>query len=267
MEQRNEAFPSALEATFLIVGLFAVELLIGAALHDVKSISGIDLSDVSGVIAVLGNGVLFSALLHYKRMSYASLFHSSKTSVVATVGILAVPILCIVPGITLAVWTFQSVLEQLFPLARWQQAMFDQMMSNGLAAVVTGCVIAPVLEEMLFRGIILRSFLHRYSRRDAILASAFLFGLAHLNIYQFAVGVGLGIILGWLYERTRSLWPCILLHSSYNSLVSTIYFALKSQELGQGWQPSVAFWAIAFTFAFFGTLLLQRLLISRRAES
>jgi hypothetical protein len=62
MEQRNEAFPSALEATFLIVGLFAVELLIGAALHDVKSISGIDLSDVSGVIAVLGNGVLFSAL-------------------------------------------------------------------------------------------------------------------------------------------------------------------------------------------------------------
>lgn len=267
MEQRNETFPNAFEATFLVVGLFVVEFLIGAVLHDVKSISGIDPRDVLGVIAVLGNGVLFSALLHHKRMSYAALFHSSKTSIVATVGILAIPILCIVPGIGLAVWTLQSVLEQLFPLARWQQAMFDQMMSNGLASVVTVCLVAPVLEEMLFRGIILRSFLHQYPRRNAILASAFLFGLAHLNIYQFAVGVALGCFLGWLYERTRSLWPCILLHASYNSLITAIYFAFLSQESGAVWQPSPAFWAIAFTFAFLGTLLLQRLLVPRRAAS
>jgi len=267
MEQRNETFPNALEASLLIVGLFVVELLIGAALHDVKSISGIDPRDVSGVIAVLGNGVLFSALLHYKRMSYASLFHTSKTSVVATVGILIVPILCIVPGITLAVWTLQNVLEQLFPLARWQQAMFDQMMSHGLASVVTGCVIAPVLEEMLFRGIILRSFLGQYSRRGAILGSAFLFGLAHLNIYQFAAAVALGAISGWLYERTRSLWPCILLHASYNSLVTAIYFVLTGQESVAVWQPSAAFWVLAFTFAFLGTLLLQRLLAPSRTAS
>jgi len=261
MEQRNETFPNAIEAGLLIVGLFVVEFLIGAALHDVRSISGIDPRDVLGVIALLGYGVSFSVLLHYKRMSYASLFHSSKTSIVATVGILAIPILCIVPGIVLAVWTLQSVLEQLFPMARWQQAMFDQMMSNGLASVVTGCVIAPVLEEMLFRGIILRSFLHQYSRRDAILGSAFLFGLAHLNIYQFAVGVALGCISGWLYERTRSLWPCILLHASYNSLVTIIYFVLTGQGVEAAWQPSAAFWAIAFAFAFLGMFLLQRLLV------
>lgn len=267
MKQRNESFPNALEATLLIVGLFVVEFLIGAALHDAKSISGIDPRDVSGVIAVLGNGVLFSALLHYKRMSYASLFHSSKTSVVATVGILAIPILCIVPGMGLTVWTLQSVLEQLFPLARWQQAMFDQMMSNGLASVVTVCLVAPVLEEMLFRGIILRSFLDQYSRRNAILASAFLFGLAHLNIYQFAVGIAIGSFLGWLYERTRSLWPCILLHVSYNSLVTAVYFANLSEESGAVWQPSPAFWAITFSFAFLGTLLLQRLLVPNRATS
>jgi uncharacterized protein len=267
MAPQNDAFPSLLEATFLIVGLFAVEFLIGAAIHDVKSISGLDPRDAWGIITVLGNGVLFSALLNFKRMSYASLFHSSKKSAVATVSILALPILCIVPGVTLAVWTLQRVLEHFFPLDAWHQAMFDQMMSNGLGLVVTVCVIAPVLEEMLFRGIMLRSFLHQYSRRNAILASSILFGLAHLNIYQFAVGVALGSISGWLYERTRSLWPCILLHASYNSLVTVIYFWLTSQKPEEGWQPSVAFWIAVFTLAFLGTNLLHRFLVPRRASS
>lgn len=260
MSRQNETFPSAPEATLLVIALFVAEFLIGAALHDVQSLSGIDPRDAAGAIVVLGNGVLFSVLLHYKRMSYASLFHSSRTSVTAILGLLSVPILCIVPGLTLAVWALQTVLVHLFPVASWQQAMCERMMSNGLASIVTVCIIAPLLEEMLFRGIILRSFLHRYSRRQAILASAVLFGLAHLNIHQFAVGVIVGCISGWLYERTRSLWPCILLHGAYNSLAMVIYFMLTTQVNDEAWQPPTSFWITASMFAFFGTVLLRRVL-------
>lgn len=213
-----------------------------------------------GAIAVLGNGVLFSLLLHFKRTTYSSLFHSSKTSVAAVLGTLTLPILSIVPAMTLAVWTVEAVLVQIFPVSRWQEAMFDQMMSNGIASVVTVCLVAPVLEEMLFRGVILRSFLHQYSRWTAILSSAFLFGLAHLNVYQFAVGLIIGTTLGWLYERTRSLWPCILLHGAYNIAVTAIYYAEKDGEVAQGWHPSLAYWATAFAFATIGTTWLQRLL-------
>ena len=260
MNRERENFPTAIEATFLVISLFAIEFAISAFLHDIKSVSGIDPRNVAGAIAVLSNGVLFTVLLHFKRTTYSSIFHSSKKSVAAVMLSLSLPVLMIIPAMTLAVWTVEAVLFQFFPVAHWQEAMFDHMMSNGFASLVTVCLLAPVLEEMLFRGVILRSFLHQYSRWTAILGSAFLFGLAHLNVYQFAAGLFIGTILGWLYERTRSLWPSILLHGAYNIAVTAIYYAEKNGELAQFWQPSLEYWTTAFAFAFVGTISLQRLL-------
>ena len=70
---------------------------------------------------------------------------------------------------------------------------------------------------MLFRGIILRSFLQQYDRRSAMLGSAVVFGFAHLNSLQFVLAFTMGLVFGWLYERTRSLWPGILLHMAFNT--------------------------------------------------
>lgn len=267
MEQRNKTFPGAFEATFLIIGLFVTEYLIGALLHDLRSLSGIDPRDIEGAIALLGNGILFTGLLHYKRMDYASLFHPSKVSVMATVGTLGLPILFIIPALVLTVWTIEAILVTAFPLAHWEQVMFERMMSGGAISVISVCLLAPVLEEMLFRGIVLRSFLHQYSRTTAIVGSAVLFGLAHMNIYQFAVGVIFGCISGWLYERARSLWPCILLHLSYNSAVMVIYYIYGAQLGNDLWQPSIMFWTVAFLLGFCGTFLLQRLLIPSRVSA
>ena len=260
MDSRNETFPSGLEAAFLIVGLFVVEYLLGALLHDVRSLSGIDPRDIEGAIAVLGNGVMFTVLLYYKRMTYRSLLHPSKTSVVATMGTLAIPLLCIVPALVLTVWTIDVILVATFPLAHWEQAMFKRMMSGGMPSVVTVCLLAPALEEMLFRGVVLRSFLHQYSRTTAFVGSAVLFGLAHLNIYQFVVGLIFGCISGWIYERTRSLWPCIFLHASYNSAVMVVYYTYGAHIGGNIWQPSTEFWIVAFLLGFIGALFLQRFL-------
>jgi membrane protease YdiL (CAAX protease family) len=89
-----------------------------------------------------------------------------------------------------------------------------------------------VLEEMLFRGVILRAFLRRYPAGIAIVHSSAIFGLAHLNLYQFLVGLMLGLLLGWLYERTRSLWPCIALHGAYNSAVTFLPPSSRADEGG-----------------------------------
>lgn len=261
MNHNNEEFPSAIEAVFLVLGLFAAEYIVRAALLDLRSFSGMDPRDIVGIVALLGNCVVFSVLLYYKRMTYASLFHPSSQSVTATITVLTMPVLLIVPGLLMAVSTIQAILVWMFPLSHWHQAMFEQMMSSGVASVITVCILAPVLEEMLFRGIILRSFLRRYRRSYAIVGSAALFGLAHLNVYQFAVGLVLGLISGWLYERARSLWPCIFLHAAYNSAVMWVYYS--SQSTGQNivWQPPVAFWIGAFILMFVGISLLQRLLV------
>ncbi len=267
MKEQNEEFPSILEAVFLVIGLFIAEYLISAILFDLRFLSSVDPRDIAGVVAILGNGILFSVLLHYKRMSYRSLFHPSPNSVAATVGTLALPVLFVIPGLLMTAWTIQDVVQWAFPMSYGEQATFDKMMSNGLTSVITVCILAPFLEEMLFRGIVLRSFLRQYRRPHAILASAILFGVAHLNIYQFPGAVIIGIFSGWLYERTRSLWPCILLHAAFNSAVTWMYLSLGTGKAAGTWEPSMFLWIAAFVLAFVGVSLLQRLLDSRKAAA
>jgi len=265
IRERYARFPSVVEAFFLIVALFAAEYVVGAALRDLRGLSGIDPRDISGVVTVLGNGILFSVLLYYKRMSYASLFHPSTNSVRATVGTVCLPILLMIPASTLAMSALVAMLEWFVPTSRWEDAMFERMMSNEFAAIVASCVLAPFLEEMLFRGVILRSFLQQYSRQRAFLYSAALFGLAHLNIYQFTVAFLGGIFLAWLYERTRSLWPCILLHGAYNSLVTWGWYASSRAEQGIWEATPLAMGVISLLLAFAGFSLLRRFLGARES--
>ncbi len=83
---------------------------------------------------------------------------------------------------------------------------------------ITQILIAPVIEETIFRGIILHSFLKSMSPRKAILISSALFAFCHASPYQLMVAFLLGILQGWLYWRFQSLVPAIAIHMSANSL-------------------------------------------------
>ncbi|WP_346779543.1 CPBP family intramembrane glutamic endopeptidase [Burkholderia sp. Ac-20345] len=111
------------------------------------------------------------------------------------------------------------------------------------------CLVAPVLEEMLFRGIMLRSFLRQYPPGTAIAHSAAVFGLAHLNVYQFVLAFGIGLLIGKLYAATRSLLPGILLHAFYNTIVVIVAlktpFDLTRESLVKIWPISWGFGALA----------------------
>jgi membrane protease YdiL (CAAX protease family) len=261
MKELHERFPSAVEALFIVVALIGLEFVIGAAFRDSSRLSGLDPRDLDGVVVLLGNAVLFVALMHYKRIDYGALFHPSSNSVRATVSTLSVPILLLVPALLLAVWAAMSVLVWAIPMSRWEEAMFERMMSSGVASVVSTCLLAPVLEEMLFRGLFLRSFLHQYSRWRAIWISAAIFGLAHMNVYQFFVGLAIGVLLGWIYERSRSLWPCILLHGAYNSALTTLQFTGSSTSEKDILELPPVAWGMAFALAFTGFTLLRYILV------
>lgn len=77
-------------------------------------------------------------------------------------------------------------------------------------------IAAPILEELIFRGIILDGLLKKYSPLKSILVSSFLFGMVHLNPWQFIAGLLIGIFCGWVYYRTRSLLACIIIHFAAN---------------------------------------------------
>jgi hypothetical protein len=79
-------------------------------------------------------------------------------------------------------------------------------------------VVAPLTEELLFRGLILRGLLSRHTPTVAVLVSSFLFAAIHLNPWQFMSALSLGIILGWFYLRTGSVLACIIGHAIANGL-------------------------------------------------
>jgi membrane protease YdiL (CAAX protease family) len=204
----------------VILALLLLEVLLSQLFSAPDSVLGLDAMGTSAMVMVLANGAVFTVLLHWKGLGYRALFHSGRGSAQATLAVTALPVLLMVPGLVLSLALAESALTALVPLSEQEIDMFTQMGASSFAALTTTCLIAPLLEEMLFRGLILRSFLARYSRAQALWGSALLFGLAHLNIYQGVVGVVLGLLTGWLFERTRSLGPGILLHAAYNSTLA-----------------------------------------------
>jgi len=103
------------------------------------------------------------------------------------------------------------------PTPAFIEEMFREIMSgNPVAKLIALVVIAPITEEMLFRGLIFREFARRYSMRHAIFGSAALFALFHLNPWQAVVAFPVGVLAAWLVLRTGSIIPGIVLHAALN---------------------------------------------------
>ena len=87
-------------------------------------------------------------------------------------------------------------------------------------------VLGPIVEELLLRYTVMERLLP-FGEKSAIVFSAVAFGLLHENFYQLFYSVGLGLLLGYLYARTRKVLYSILLHATFNFLgtVVPLFFA------------------------------------------
>ena len=85
--------------------------------------------------------------------------------------------------------------------------------------VVGAVLLGPILEEIIFRGVILRGLLTKYSPKYAIVFSAIIFGLIHGKPLQIWGAFIIGLILGYVYYKTKSIGTTILLHSFVNLIV------------------------------------------------
>ncbi len=83
-----------------------------------------------------------------------------------------------------------------------------------LAAVLPGLV-----EEALFRGVILTGLRSRLSPAAAVLITALLFAALHLSPWRFVPQLALGCLLGWLTVRTGSCWPAAMAHAVHNAVL------------------------------------------------
>ena len=108
--------------------------------------------------------------------------------------------------------------------------MFESIMAEPAGYLAIG-ILAPIAEEFVFRGAILRTLLHLFDRKWhwlPIILSAVLFGAIHGNWPQFVHATLIGLILGWMYYRTDSIVPGVVFHW-INNTVAYLMFHLMPQ--------------------------------------
>ena len=101
----------------------------------------------------------------------------------------------------------------------------------GIFTLLQSLIAAPILEELIFRGIILDGLLKKYSPTKSILISSLIFGLIHLDRFQFVTALLMGIFIGWVYYRSRSLTLSIIIHALANLAVILMHYFINIDSI------------------------------------
>lgn len=130
--------------------------------------------------------------------------------------------------ITPAVWSasnyFNSEMNLIlkhFGLVMIEQLPKGKESETLISGFILTCVIAPVFEELLYRGVVL-SLLKGYGKGGAIALSALLFAIAHGSITVFGAPFILGIVTAYVTIKCGSIWPAMVIHFVNNLLSWTV---------------------------------------------
>ena len=151
--------------------------------------------------------------------------------------------------------------EQMPELPNMMEAEFGMIMKERLGYFVVG-LLAPLAEELVFRGAILRALLRWHKNAwVGIAISAVLFAIIHMNPAQMPHAFFVGLLLGWMYYRTDSIVPGVVFHWVNNSVAYVLYNlypdpSLKLIDILGGQQQSV-WMALVFSLLIFLPALFQ----------
>lgn len=135
-------------------------------------------------------------------------------------------------------------------MPEWMKATMEQMLEGGplWVTILSVSVFAPLFEEWLCRGIILRGLLKHSSPAVAILASSLFFGILHLNPWQAIPAFCLGILFGYVYYKTGSLKLTMLMHC-VNNTMSVIFSQIPAFKDAESFMDIMSWPAYAATGA------------------
>lgn len=122
-----------------------------------------------------------------------------------------------------------NILINLFPKFAMTYEAYSGLLSfdNIYLAILIVAILPAIFEELLFRGIIFNSFNKRYNLLVAILVSAVIFGVYHMNIVQGIYAFIFGLFLAYSYHKTNSLFVPIIFHFINNFIATLMSFYEK----------------------------------------
>lgn len=136
------------------------------------------------------------------------------------------------------------------------------MVGRGFFTVLVSVVFAPIFEEILCRGIVLESFRAKYGVWAAWLCSSLFFGIIHGQITAMFSASVLGLILGYAYIRTNSIFSVVILHALNNGLaLALMAFGLGDSTFREAIpEPKIYWmvWGVALLIVIIGAVSMVR---------
>ena len=129
-----------------------------------------------------------------------------------------------ISGLGIMISELNNAVIYVIPMPEAVQDIYHKLIgkkSSYLSALFFIAVVASLVEEVLYRGIILSGLLAHRTPQQAIFWSAILFATSHLNPWQFPAAFILGIVFAWWVIQTGSLWPAIWGHALNNFFAVT----------------------------------------------
>lgn len=101
-----------------------------------------------------------------------------------------------------------------------------------IGSIIRTVIMTPILEETLFRGIILKGFLKNYNKSTAATVSSLLFAIMHPHISQAFEAFIVGIFFAWIYIKTKSLLSSIFAHFVGNGIACILTYVFNIKIMG-----------------------------------
>lgn len=223
-EQFRVAYPSWGDLLTLL-GVFIVATVLGSLLTGVLQKIG---SASVGFGAFLGYVIQFSLVIIFGL--FQRKIRSPKETRLLKFGLAKLDFVIILWG-TIMVLATGVVIEPLLNL--FPETYLDRLgniMAAGGWMMFTSIVIAPIMEEILFRGILQDALMRKYGVFVGILIASAVFGIVHIIPQQVVNAFMIGIVLGYIYYRTGALLPVILIHC-INNAISYFTWMLNGETL------------------------------------
>ena len=233
-------YPSVGQGIVLALMLLVAQLAAGGVLGIALGIaqqathSGVQIGPVAlACVAILAfaGALLWGLRIGKKSLREVATFSGFPLRVI-------LPLILTAVGLSIVLSELDNITRWLLPVPNFLERMFSGGSPDALGHFFLLVIVAPVTEEIFFRGLMLRGFLKRYSARKSILVCSILFALVHVNPVQLIPAFCAGLLVCWLFARTHSLPLCILAHALYNGAVWAIVFAVKFEIPGYTGGPS-----------------------------
>ena len=174
----------------------------------------------TGIAMILSGIAMIWHLIHFKYVKFNLKSFGEASG--KTIG-LSIPL--IVAGML-----FINLCSEFLGLPDLMQDTFLGM-SRNVFGIISITIMAPLVEELLFRGAIQGYMLRKGMKPlNAILIASAIFGIVHMNPIQIPFAFAIGLIFGWLYYRTGSVVPGIIGHFINNSIACLQMATLTEEE-------------------------------------